>query len=225
MPSQRAINKASHAFKKLLETQGPDAAQAALDKRGGQVPPQQKTRAQGMINQARKNMGGPVMGYNMGGMISEEEKRRRMMMQPQVAQSRVGAAPLAAKQGMQPAQTGGGGGPLQQVGQMMAKQALMSTLGPVGALFGFNKGGKVHNNPHGYNEGGAVGETPIKKVMDEQKLEQQAKAFELEQQRKQQTHEQAMRIKEQQAKQAAAMKKAAANTSKQPAKPKGPLGG
>lgn len=83
-----------------------------------------------------------------------------------------------------------------------------------------NMGGPISANPHGYNEGGSVMETPIKKVMDEQKLDQQAKAFELEQKRKQEAHAQAMRIKEQQAKQAAAMKKASATTTK---KPKAPL--
>ena len=86
--------------------------------------------------------------------------------------------------------------------------------------WGKNMGGPISANPYGYNEGGSVMETPIKKVMDEQKLEQQAKAFELEQKRKQEAHEQAMRIKEQQAKQAAAMKKASATTNK---KPKAPL--
>jgi len=92
-----------------------------------------------------------------------------------------------------------------------------------GPIHGYNMGGKMPLNPHGYNEGGMAHETPIKKVMDEQKLDQQAMAFELEQQRKEEAHQQAMRIKEQQAKQAAKMKTAAATTSKTATKPKKPL--
>jgi len=170
------------------------------------------------FNPQNWNEGGPVMAYNMGGYISDEEKRKQMMAS-RIAKSQVPNTPLAPRQQMQVAGGGGGQSPLAQIGQKLAMKAL---LGPVSTLFGLNSGGMVgngHSNPNGYNEGGSVTETPIKKVMDEQKLDQQAKAFDLEQKRKQETHEQAMRIKEQQAKQAAAMKKASATTSKTPKKP------
>ena len=238
MPSRKALNKAQHAFKRTLQTQGPVAAQVALDRRGSQLPPEMKERAQGMIDQAKRNMGGPIMGYNMGGYLSpeEEEAKKRMMMQQKarggIASTNVQNTPLAPQK---PGMAGGGGGPkqpgvLQQVGGALAKKALMSTLGPVGALFGglFNEGGQVPPvkrnmggplNPHGYNEGGHTMETPTKKVMDEQKLEQQAKAFELEQKRKQETHDLAMRQKQQQFSEAQKMKKAAATTNKQPKAP------
>lgn len=74
-------------------------------------------------------------------------------------------------------------------------------------------------NPNGYREGGSVQETPIKKVMDEQKLEQQAKAFELEQQRKQEAHDMAMKQKQMQFQQAQKLKKESATTTKKPKPP------
>ena len=109
----------------------------------------------------------------------------------------------------------------------------MSTLGPVGALFGglFNEGGQdppmanvtwvvLWLIPHGYNEGGhTMQATPTKKVMDEQKLDQQAKAFQLEQKRKQEAHDLAMRQKQQQFSEAQKMKREAATTNKQPKAP------
>ena len=85
-----------------------------------------------------------------------------------------------------------------------------------------NMGGPL--NPYGYNEGGSVMETPIKKVMDEQKLEQQAKAFELEQKRKQEAHNMTMQQKQQQFALAQKLKKQSATTSMKPKKPTGPLG-
>ena len=228
MPSRKALFNAAHSLKRITLQQGPQAAMQALDSRGGQLSPQERAHAEGIINKyssVPKNNGGPIMAYNMGGPISEEEKKRReMMARSRIAKSRVPATPLQARPQM-PQQPGQQKNPLQEIGMELGKKALMSSLGPVGALFGnlFNKGGKVPHNPYGYNEGGAVQETPLKKVMDEQKLDQQAMAFELEQKRKQETHEQSMRIKEQQAKQAAAMKKAAATTNKTATKPKGPL--
>lgn len=112
--------------------------------------------------------------------------------------------------------------------------AALPALGPIGAIGGlagkafglFNTGGPVGKgplNPHGYNEGGSVMETPLKKVMDEQKLEQNAMAFELDQKRKQEAHDLAMKQKQQQFAEAQKMKKAAATTAKTAAKPKGPL--
>ena len=241
MPSRKALNKAQHAFRRTLQTQGPVAAQVALDRRGGQLPPEMKERAQGMIDQAKRNMGGPIMGYNMGGYLSpEEEAKKRMMMQQKarggIASTNVQNAPLAPQK---PGMAGGGGqrqqNPLKEIGMGIAKKALMSSLGPVGALFGglFNKGGQVPPvkrnmggplaNPHGYNEGGQTMETPTKKVMDEQKLEQQAKAFELEQQRKQEAHNMAMKQKQQQFALSQKMKQESATTNKTPTKPKSPL--
>ena len=79
MPSRKALNKAQHAFKRLLETKGPDAAQNALNKRGGQVPTALKARGQAMIDNARgkakggiirRNSGGPVMS-NLGGIFKQ----------------------------------------------------------------------------------------------------------------------------------------------------------
>ena len=89
-----------------------------------------------------------------------------------------------------------------------------------GSIPHYNMGGPLSANPQGYNEGGSAGETPIKKVMDEQKLDQQAVAFERDQARKQEMHDITMKQKEQQFATAQKMKKAAATTSK---KPKAPL--
>ena len=91
---------------------------------------------------------------------------------------------------------------------------------------GYNVGGMVPNmqmmgplNPHGYNEGGQAMATPIKKVMDEQKLDQQATAFELDEKRKQEKHALDMKLKQQQFQQAQAMKRASATTNKAPKAP------
>ena len=92
-----------------------------------------------------------------------------------------------------------------------------------------NDGGYIHKNmggmakaplnPYGYNEGGAVTETPIKKVMDEQKLDQQALAFELGEARKSEMHALDMKIKQKQFEMAQKMKKEASTTSKKPQAP------
>jgi len=84
-----------------------------------------------------------------------------------------------------------------------------------------NVGGMINMplNPNGYNEGGMAQETPLKKVMDEQKLEQQAVAFDLEQKRKQEAHDLAMKQKQQQFSEAQKMKKEAATTNKKPKTP------
>ena len=79
-----------------------------------------------------------------------------------------------------------------------------------------NMGGPISRNPHGYNEGGATMETPLKKVMDEDKIEMAREAFQRAEARKdqkaaaderraQETHQQAMK-----------MKKASATTNKAP---------
>ena len=79
-----------------------------------------------------------------------------------------------------------------------------------------NMGGPISKNPHGYNEGGATTETPLKKVMDEDKIEMAREAFQRAEARKdqkaaaderraQETHQQAMK-----------MKKASATTNKAP---------
>ena len=171
---------------------------AAADLRAGKIDYVEYLKQTGQYADINKNIyvgsfneGGPIMGYNTGGYLSpEEEEKKRMMARQSIASTNVQNTPLSPqKSGM----AGGGGGPqqpgvLQQVGGALAKKALMSTLGPVGALFGglFNEGGQVPPvkrnmggplNPHGYNEGGHTMETPTKKVMDEQKLEQQAKAL------------------------------------------------
>ncbi len=106
------------------------------------------------------------------------------------------------------------------------KRAWYDPRGWVGKNMGgpihLNMGGPLSANPHGYNEGGSAGETPIKKVMDEQKLDQQAIAFERDQARKQEAHDMAMKQKQAAFSEAQKMKKAAATTTK---KPKAPLGG
>ena len=55
--------------------------------------------------------------------------------------------------------------------------------------------------------------------MDEQKLDQQAKAFELDEMRKQEKHQLDMKLKQQQFQQAQQMKRASATTNKQPKAP------
>ncbi len=109
------------------------------------------------------------------------------------------------------------GGPARET-----TEELMKRLGTTA----MNTGGTVRPplaNPNGYNEGGSVTETPIKKVMDEQKLEQQALAFDIYQLRMSDAHNMAMKQKQQQFAEAQKMKKAAATTSKTAAKPKAPL--
>ena len=213
MPSRKALNKAQHAFKRALQTQGPMAAQVALDRRGGQLPPEMKARAQQMIDQAKRNMGGPIMGYNTGGYLSEEEekKRREMMSRSRVASSNVPNAPLAPKQQAMGGGGGGGSSPLGQIGQKLAMKA-------IGSLFGlpFNQGGSVPSNPHGYNEGGATQATPLKKVMDEDKIEMAREAFERGEARKDQKAAAEERRAEAKFKQDMSMKKAAATTNKAP---------
>ena len=85
MPSRKALIKAQHAFKRALETEGPEVAQKALDKRGGQVPPALKARAQRMIDAARgkakggiirRNYGGPVMA-NRGGIFKQSQPMQK----------------------------------------------------------------------------------------------------------------------------------------------------
>lgn len=57
--------------------------------------------------------------------------------------------------------------------------------GPISTNYGLNTGGNVPNpnmmgplNPNGYNEGGPAPSTPIKRVMDEDKIEIQRETFE-----------------------------------------------
>ena len=84
-----------------------------------------------------------------------------------------------------------------------------------------NMGGPISGNPNGYNEGGPAMETPIKKVMDVEKLESQKKmdmikedqaerAFQMGEKRKQEAHQQAMMQKEEAHKQAMKLKKESA---------------
>ena len=96
------------------------------------------------------------------------------------------------------------------------RKRLLASLGPSAMTtapsmgsFGVSKnmGGPISGNPHGYNEGGNVGATPIKKVMDEDKLESQQemavikedqaeRSFEMAEARKDEAHKQAMMQKE-----------------------------
>ena len=107
--------------------------------------------------------------------------------------------------------------PAYNKGGKAARPWWMKILDRAPAVEGKNMGGMMRRgplNPNGYNEGGAVQQTPIKKVMDEQKLDQQAKAFELDEMRKQEKHQLDMKLKQQQFQQAQQMKKAAATTNK-----------
>ena len=135
-----------------------------------------------------------------------------------VAQTKVRAVPMEGQQRVASAGAGPTGNPLQKLAMGLGKKAAMGSLGPFGALLGglFNKGGKVPGynmggqmplNPHGYNEGGSVMGTPIKKVMDEDKLESQQqmavikedqaeKAFMMEQERKDKLLQQQLQQKE-----------------------------
>lgn len=180
--------------------------------------------------------------YNMGGPISEEEKRKRELMasRAKIAKSHASATPVQPKG---PLQGGGSGSPtlLQQAGGMATQMALKSLLGPLGDLFNMggkvdnkhhvmpnkswmtgathrNMGGPISKNPYGYNEGGNVDGTPIKKVMDMDKLdaqrsmenlkeEQAERSFlkaearkdemhQLQMKQKEESHEQAMKLKE-----------------------------
>ena len=112
--------------------------------------------------------------------------------------------------------------PAYNKGGKAARPWWMKILDRAPSVEGKNMGGMMRRgplNPNGYNEGGAVQETPIKKVMDEQKLDQQAKAFELDEMRKQEKRQLDMKLKQQQFQQAQQMKRASATTNKQPKAP------
>ena len=79
-----------------------------------------------------------------------------------------------------------------------------------------NMGGPISRNPHGYNEGGSVMETPLKKVMDEDKIEMAREAFQRAEARKDQKAAADERRAQETHKQAMSMKKASATTNKAP---------
>ena len=92
-----------------------------------------------------------------------------------------------------------------------------------------NQGGPISGNPHGYNEGGSTQATPIKKVMDMEKLESQKsmdslkedqaeRSFQMGESRKDEAHQQAMMQKEEAHQQAMKLKKESATMA-------GPLSG
>ena len=217
MPSQKAKTKAIHSLANVAQAQGLDKAMSLLDKRRGSISDGEYSQAanflKGVANgSVERNMGGPIMGYNMGGYLSEEEKKRReMMSRNRVASSNVPNAPLAPKQQAMGGGGGGGSSPLGQIGQKLAMKA-------IGSLFGlpFNQGGSVPSNPHGYNEGGATQATPLKKVMDEDKIEMAREAHERAEARKDQKAAAEERRAEAKFKQDMSMKKAAATTNKAP---------
>ena len=116
-------------------------------------------------------------GYYMS--PQEEEERRKRMAREQIARSQVQEQNIAAKRGMNPI-AASRANPLQQIGQQVGKALLTKALGPLGMLF--NLGGKVKgynvgglpmppSNPNGYKEGGPMMQMPLKKVMDEDKIE------------------------------------------------------
>ena len=93
--------------------------------------------------------------------------------------------------------------------------------GSQGVVLRKNVGGPISSNPYGYNEGGPAQATPIKKVMDVEKLESQKKmdalkedqaerAFQMGEQRKEEAHQQAMAQKEEAHAQAMKLKKESA---------------
>ena len=97
------------------------------------------------------NNGGPIMGYNTGGMVSPEEAKE--LARRRIAASQVRNAPLAqAAKGGQAAPPRSYSG--ESAAAQVAKKALLSQLGPLGGLLGglFNEGGMVE----GYNKGGSV---------------------------------------------------------------------
>ena len=84
-----------------------------------------------------------------------------------------------------------------------------------------NQGGPISGNPQGYNEGGQTMATPIKKVMDmeklesqkkmdEQKMEQAERAFQEGESRKDEAHQMAMQQKQEAHQQAMKLKKESA---------------
>ena len=118
MPSQKAKTKAIHSLANVAQTEGLGKAMTLLDKRRGSLSEGEYEKAaeflQGVAGgTAKRNMGGPIMGYNMGGYLSpEEEAKKRMMMQQKarggIASTNVQNTPLSPqKSGM----AGGGGGP------------------------------------------------------------------------------------------------------------------
>lgn len=149
------------------------------------------------------NKGGMVQmqGYNVGGWLYSLFGKKPAQRNPQAPSWWMNPNKMAAEKEKQKLRQSGGPSIWQQTGRMSR-----------------NMGGAIPN-PNGYNEGGSVGETPIKKVMDEQKLEQQAMAFDLEQKRKQEAHDMAMKQKQQQFATAQKMKKESAMTNKKPKTP------
>ena len=81
---------------------------------------------------------------------------------------------------------------------------------------GWNMGGPISANPHGYNEGGATQATPLKKVMDEDKIEMAREAFERGEARKDQKAAADERRAQEKHTQDMKMKKASATTNKAP---------
>ncbi len=172
----------------------------------------------GLFNEGGKV---PMQGYNQGGWLQALWGKPKQQRPNNLQQT--GKYTYTSKQ---PTQMGRG------TNSNLNKQRLQQTSQAFGNRnqnawsnlkkgLGFNQGGMVGPlNPQGYNEGGMAQETPMKRVMDEQKLEQQAVAFDKDEMRKQEKHTQDMKIKQQQFQEAQKMKKAAASTNK---KPKAPL--
>ena len=148
MPSKNALRKAAVSLKKIAETQGREAAMAALHTRGGQLSDVQRQQAIQIINQAAEGAKGNksplAKGYQTGGVVLpnlkrlEEEEERNLRRQ----QLRQGRAPQQQQ------------GPLGQVGdqikgKLLGKAASAITDKLVGfpvfsVLFGQN-GGSVGN--------------------------------------------------------------------------------
>ena len=176
----------------------------------------------GLFNEGGKV---PMQGYNTGGWLSsllgpgKPRTSRKFGESKKKPRTQTTAQARGYNEGGWLSSLLGPGKPRtsRRFGESKKKPRTQTT----GQARGYNVGGMVPNlqmmgplNPHGYNEGGAVQATPIKKVMDEQKLDQQAKAFELDEMRKQEKHQLDMKLKQQQFQQAQQMKKAAATTNK-----------
>ena len=141
----------------------------------------------GLFNEGGKV---PMQGYNTGGWLSsllgpgKPRTSRKFGESKKKPRTQTTAQARGYNEGGWLSSLLGPGKPRtsRRFGESKKKPRTQTT----GQARGYNVGGMVPNprmmgplNPHGYNEGGAVQETPIKKVMDEQKLAQQATAFEL----------------------------------------------
>ena len=200
-----------------LQAPAPGQSQSPLAQVGGQVGQKLlKTALGGMFGGLFNNGGMIPQGYNKGGWLTSIFGSGK----PRTSRT-FGEASKPAR-----TQTTGWTNPLgknpyrQKVDNLNAAAQKRGAQKNIWGLPGFNTGGSV-GNPNGYNEGGSTMGTPIKKVMDIEKLDSQKKMDALKEdqaertwymaeKRKDEAHAQAMKQKEESHQMAMKLKKESA---------------